>query len=291
VNTFPKLGSCEGFAGGSPASAGTEEAIITGTQHPFGDGLDVIQVSDRSAGLPHFPPLLLGAAASGVSPRRPGGRRLHVDDVEPVAVRSPVDDWRIALHEAGHVVVGRALGEQVGGVTIVAGPDFGGLTWGPLGNSARLSATDADECPDLCEKLAGVMPGPGEPRIDAAEIYAHVFVRVIDLCAGTAAETLLHPDCEPWVAHSDIRQARALASLICSSESAIDAYLIFALAEAKALINQHRAAVLAIARALMIHRTLDAVIIHEIIALAPERARRADWARVQQSAAALKMES
>jgi hypothetical protein len=87
------------------------------------------------------------------------------------------------------------------------------------------------------------------------------------------------------IAHSDIRQARALASLICSSESAIDAYLMFGLAEAKALIIRHRAAVLAIANALMVHRTLDAVMIHEIIASAPERARRADWARVEQNAA------
>jgi hypothetical protein len=78
---------------------------------------------------------------------------------------------------------------------------------------------------------------------------------------------------------------RALASPICSSEAAIDAYLMFALAEAKALIIQHRDAVLAIANALMVHRTLDAVMIHKIIASAPERARRADWARVQQSAA------
>jgi hypothetical protein len=36
------------------------------------------------------------------------------------------------------------------------------------------------------------------------------------------------------------------------------------------------AAVLAIAIALMVHRTLDAVMIHEIIG-APEQARRADW--------------
>jgi hypothetical protein len=83
----------------------------------------------------------------------------------------------------------------------------------------------------------------------------------------------------------DIGQARALASLICSSESAIDAYLMFALAEAKALISQHRDAVLAIAHTPMIRRTLDAVMIHHIIASAPERARRADWARVQQNAA------
>jgi hypothetical protein len=67
-------------------------------------------------------------------------------------------------------------------------------------------------------------------------------------------------------------RSRALASLICSSESAIDAYLMFAIAEAKALIIRHRDAVLAIAQALMIHRTLDAVMIHEIITLAPARA-------------------
>lgn len=56
----------------------------------------------------------------------------------------------------------------------------------------------------------------------------------------------------------------------------------YGLAEAKALIIRHRDAVLAIAHALMIHRTLDAVMIHKIIASGPEHARRADWACVQQ---------
>jgi hypothetical protein len=60
---------------------------------------------------------------------------------------------------------------------------------------------------------------------------------------------------------------------------------MFGLAEAKALIIRHRDAVLAIAHALMIHRTLDAVMIHKVIASAAEHARRADWARVQLSAA------
>jgi hypothetical protein len=64
-----------------------------------------------------------------------------------------------------------------------------------------------------------------------------------------------------------------------------DAYLAFGLAEAKALIVQHQAAVLAIANALMVHRTLDAVMIHEIIARAPERARRAAWKIVEKNAA------
>jgi hypothetical protein len=200
------------------------------------------------------------------------------------AGRSELDDWRIALHEAGHVVVGRALGEEVGGVTIVPGPDFGGLTWGPKGNSSRLSSLD--EKPDICAKITALMPAFGEPRVNAAEIFTYCHVRVVDLCAGTAAETILHPACAPWIAHSDIREARKIASMICTSEAAIDAYLGFGLVEAKALIEQHRAAVLAIAEALMVHRTLDAEQIDTIIATAPELARRADWALVEGNAAA-----
>jgi hypothetical protein len=95
----------------------------------------------------------------------------------------------------------------------------------------------------------------------------------------------LHPDDAPWIVHSDIRQARALASIICSNGAAIDAYLLFGLAEAKALIQQHRAAVLAIAEALMVERTLNAEQIDAIISAAPERARRADWTKVMDSAA------
>jgi ATP-dependent Zn protease len=199
-------------------------------------------------------------------------------------VCSALDDRRTAIHEAGHVVVGRALGMEVGGCTIVEGPDFAGLTWGPTGNSARLSSME--EVPDLCEKIANLMPAFGEPRIHAAEIYAHVFVRVTDLMSGTAAEILLHPDCAPWVAHSDIRQARALASIICTSESSIDACLLLGSAEAESLILQHRAAVLAIADALMIERSLNAERIDTIISSAPECARRADWGKVLESAVA-----
>jgi hypothetical protein len=54
---------------------------------------------------------------------------------------------------------------------------------------------------------------------------------------------------------------------------------MFGLAEAKALIIRHRDVVLTIAMALMVHRTFDAVMIHVIFVRAPERARRADWAR------------
>ena len=74
--------------------------------------------------------------------------------------------------------------------------------------------------------------------------------------------------------------------IVCSSEAAIDAYLAFGLAEAKALVNEHRAAVLAIAEALMIRRTLDdPQEIDTIIATAPALARRAEWTRVIENAA------
>jgi hypothetical protein len=199
------------------------------------------------------------------------------------AARSSTDDWRVAIHEAGHVVVGRVLGQEVGGCTITEGPDYGGLTWGPQGNSARLSSVD--ENPDLCEKIGALMPKAGESRDTASEIYAHVFVRITDLRAGTAAESLLYLDAEPWVAHSDIAQARSLAGIFCTSESSIDAFLQLGLEEAKALISQHRAAVLAIANALITERTLDGAMIDSIIASAPERARRADWRSVEQNAA------
>jgi hypothetical protein len=41
----------------------------------------------------------------------------------------------------------------------------------------------------------------------------------------------------------------------------------------------------AIAEGLMIHRTLDAAMIDDIISRAPERARRADWANIMEGAA------
>jgi hypothetical protein len=45
---------------------------------------------------------------------------------------------------------------------------------------------------------------------------------------------------------------------------------------------------LAIANALMVRRAFDAVMIHEIIATAPERGRRADWVRTCANASLFK---
>jgi hypothetical protein len=259
------------FHGDSPSS-------IQIGRHP------IISKAKRSSHLPPNPDAPVSCPPAPDSTGSP----IHRASEHETAGRSELTDWRISLHEAGHTVVGRALGEEVGGCTIVPGPDFGGLTWGPKGNSSRLSSLD--EKPDICAQIAASMPAFGEPRVNAAEIFTYCHVRVVDLCAGTAAEAILHPACAPWIAHSDIREARKIASMVCTSEAAIDAYLGFGLAEAKALIEQHRAAVLAIAEALMVHRTLDAEQIDTIIASAPERARRADWAGVLDNAAGFAVE-
>jgi hypothetical protein len=55
------------------------------------------------------------------------------------AGRSAVNDWRTAIHEGSHCVVGRALGQDVAGCTIIPGDGYGGLTWGPMHDRSMLS--------------------------------------------------------------------------------------------------------------------------------------------------------
>jgi hypothetical protein len=76
---------------------------------------------------------------------------------------------------------------------------------------------------DLCEIIRALTHGAGEPRVNAAEIFAHVML-ASSIWWPARRKLLLHPECTPWVAHGDLRQARAIASLICSSEEAITDY-------------------------------------------------------------------
>jgi hypothetical protein len=70
-----------------------------------------------------------------------------------------------------------------------------------------------NDVPDLCEAIGELMPGAGEPRVNADEIFAHVHVRVVDLMAGTAGELLLHPDLPPLGAKHDFVEANACATI------------------------------------------------------------------------------
>jgi hypothetical protein len=98
---------------------------------------------------------------------------------------------------------------------------------GPAYQRSEVSDNDERDVPDLCCKIGPLVPGPGEPRNDIVDMVAHVHHRVIELMAGTAAEALLLADDPPWDALSDLRQARALASLVCTSEQSIEALISF----------------------------------------------------------------
>jgi hypothetical protein len=192
------------------------------------------------------------------------------------------------LHEAGHITVGRALGAEFGGATINAGPDFSGMAWGPS-FEAPSCLSDLNLVTNICDRIRPLMPGLGDRRVDGAEGYTHAQFRIVELMAGTAAESILHTADPPLEAINDLVQARAFAYIVCCSNSpnAIEQFLNFARAEAAAFVEEHRGVVLAIADALLEKRTLDGPAIDRIIAaalasesLAAERKRRADWSSV-----------
>jgi len=82
------------------------------------------------------------------------------------------------------------------------------------------------------------MPKDGEKRDEAADIFLGVFTEVIIKMAGKASEELLCTDGPPWEAVSDLWEAKALAGIVCSSPQAVDAFVAFALEQAKALISR-----------------------------------------------------
>jgi hypothetical protein len=183
--------------------------------------------------------------------------------------RSPEMDRRIANHEAGHVVAGRALGQLIGGSTIEPGENYSGATWGP--NSDPSSFFTSEETIATCATLSTLMPAFGEPRDDVAIYLVQTHGRVIELLAGTEAERLLFTAAPPLEAPHDIAEARAHAALICCSPAAVEAFLIYASTEARELIRLHRHLVQVIADALIERRTLDGTEIDVIVADASAR--------------------
>ena len=109
-------------------------------------------------------------------------------------------DARIAQHEAAHLTVGRVLGAEFGGATIVENTDlgYGGLCWGP-----KFQSRFADEeCSTaIVDQIVELMPKDGDTRDDTAEIYQHVFARVVELTAGSEAERMQFGD--NWPATDD----------------------------------------------------------------------------------------
>jgi hypothetical protein len=143
------------------------------------------------------------------------------DELLAMLGRKEDEDERIAVHEAGHVVAGRLLGHEIGGVTVNPASGYEGLCWG-VGHTQAFAQGRGDAS-DVREVLAPLMPKPGEDHSSVSDVFANVYGHCIQLMAGRAAERmLLEGDAAPPA--DDLRQARELAMLICTSKEAIETF-------------------------------------------------------------------
>jgi hypothetical protein len=201
-------------------------------------------------------------------------------------------DRRIALHEAAHLTVGRALGASFGGATIEENAELGfsGLCWGP-----DFQSRFAGEVSSVIEQLDTLVPRDGDARDDTAEIFQHVVTRITELTAGSEAEKLHCGDA--WAASDDRKQEQQLAALIFSTPQSAEAFIAACALEARAILCRHADVVEALTAALLEHRTLDGAQIDETISravaareLAEEHERRKRWHDVIASAHSFKAE-
>ena len=212
------------------------------------------------------------------------------DELLALLGRTEDQDQRIAVHEAGHAICARLLGHPLGGATVDPDPNgkYGGLVWGPRHSVAF--GNDADDVPELCDKLRDLMPQDGEPRSDAADVYLHALNRCIELVAASVAERMLLEG-EPVPSVSDVEHTIKYASLVCRSPEAAQRFIRLCETMADDLLRPHGHVLMALSTVLRIRRTLSGEEIDDVIAttvagveLASERARRKRWRRVVESA-------
>jgi hypothetical protein len=213
----------------------------------------------------------------------------------PAATRSLEMTFRISVHEAGHVVCARYFDLPVGGSTIVASGRTGGLTWGA---SEQLDRAAFDESAvhgvddDILETARALRPMIGESFTPAAEWHQRCRVRCIGALAAEEAERILLPDHLPIGGVGDQLQARQFATMFCTSPNSVNSFLEVCRVEAAEIVGASRHIVLALAYALVEHRTLDGGQIDDIIAqavvertMADEKLARAEWrARIANAA-------
>jgi hypothetical protein len=129
-----------------------------------------------------------------------------------------------------------------------------------------------------------------------SDVFGSVYGQCIELMAGRAAERMLLEG-EPVTPVDDLRQARELAMLICTSEEAIETFIAHCDVAAWDLLLPYGDVVMTLSIVLRIKRTLDAAEIDKIIsdvqalkARAIEHRRRADWRKRELAAASFHAE-
>ena len=68
-------------------------------------------------------------------------------------------------------------------------------------------------------------PADRFPPSALSDVFGNVYAQCIEFLAGRAAERMLLSDRDPDPPVDDLRQARELATLICSSEEAIETFI------------------------------------------------------------------
>jgi hypothetical protein len=162
-------------------------------------------------------------------------------------------DFQVAVHEAGHTLACYMLLSVVGSSIEYIDGHFG-LTWS---NDAALEP-NTESVESICAQLAPLMPGGLDEELEQA--HSHV----VGWLAGIEAERLFCDELLSRTGH-DLEAARAVAALIVRQIADVDAYIEFARNETRALLSTHAAAVLAIAAALVEHRTINRFQIEEIM--------------------------
>jgi hypothetical protein len=238
------------------------------------------------------------AAGVGVGNTDNGGGHEEVDEYDELLAvlgRSHDDDEHIAVHEAGHIVVARLLGHPLGGATVDPGPGYEGRVWGEC--YAEAFTNGRGDASNVREALAPLMPKPGEDRSSVSDVFESVHGQCVELMAGRAAELMLLSDSEPVSPVDDLRQARELAMLICTSKEAIETFIAHCNVAAWDLLLPYGDVVMTLSIVLRIKRTLDSDEIDKIIsdvqaqkAQAIEHRRRTDWRKRELAAASFQPE-
>jgi hypothetical protein len=236
------------------------------------------------------------AACLGVGNAENGSGPEEVDPYAQLLAalgRSEEHDHRIAVHEAGHAVAARLLGHPLGGATVDPGPGYEGRIWGE--HHVEAFSQGRGDASDVRGALAPMMPKAGEDRAPVADIFGQVHSHCLELLAGVAAERMLLGDAAPPA--DDLRQARELAMLICTSEEAIETFIAHCDVAARDLLLPYGDVVMTLSIVLRIKRTLDSDEIDKIISdvqarkgLAIEHRRRADWRKRELAAASFHAE-
>jgi len=179
----------------------------------------------------------------------------------------------IAVHEAGHMIVSRFLGLPIGGATIVASADFGGLCFSPDTDPNKVTATALrEEAESRCNDAMTLLPLPGERRDCTASWLVHAQSLVMESMAGFAAEFLAGFDRELEAGSTDYSVAKLYARSIVMSDEAVEGLLASGRADATQILKNHWDSVEAVALALDEKQTLSGVEIDTIIMEAEQRA-------------------